>query len=121
MNSPLWARRPGYPLGTSILHSRFMNYEWGGPNTQLHVRHGIQAWQPAYPGPLGTHGQVVPTQGADIPAHQACVLALGCFFQEEGASFLTDIKAPCVCRGEGVGLAMAISKSLHLDASVWVM
>ena len=34
-----------------------------------------QAWQSAYPRPLATPGQVAPTQGAEIPASQARVLA----------------------------------------------
>ena len=34
-----------------------------------------QAWQSAYPRPLATTGQVAPTQGAEIPASQARVLA----------------------------------------------
>lgn len=58
------------------------------------------SWTTAYT------GQVVPTQGAEIPGHQACVLARGCFSQEEGAPFLTDIKAPC-----GVALTRSINYS----------
>lgn len=69
MNSPFWTQHPDCPWGTSVLRSRFVCYAWGGPHTQFHTGHRIQAWQPAQSGPLGTPGQGAPALGADISAH----------------------------------------------------